>query len=41
MVTEAIIANLALVFRVFLVGGFLLILPHITRRGLFFGAYVG
>jgi uncharacterized protein with PQ loop repeat len=38
---EAMIANLALVFRVLLVGGILLILPRITRRGLLFGAYIG
>ncbi len=37
---EAMIANLALVFRVLLVGGILLILPRITRRGLLFGAYI-
>ena len=39
--TEAAIANLALGFRVLLVGGILLLLPRITRRGLLFGAYVG
>jgi Family of unknown function (DUF5808) len=39
--SEAAIANLALAFRVLLVGGILLLLPRITRRGLLFGAYVG
>ncbi len=39
--TEAAVANLALGFRVLLVGGILLLLPRITRRGLLFGAYVG
>ena len=39
--SEAVIANLALAFRVLLVGGILLLLPRITRRGLLFGAYVG
>ena len=39
--SEAAIANLALAFRVLLVGGILLMLPRITRRGLLFGAYVG
>jgi len=38
---EAVIANLALAFRVLLVGGILLLLPRITRRGLLFGAYIG
>ncbi len=38
---EAFIPNLALTLRVLLVGGFLLILPHITRKGLLFGAYIG
>lgn len=39
--TEAAVANLALGFRVLLIGGFLLVLPRITRKGLLFGAYVG
>lgn len=39
--TEAAIANLALAFRVLLVGGILLLLPRLTRKGLLFGAYVG
>ena len=39
--TEATVANLALGLRVLLVGGFLLILPRITRKGLLLGAYVG
>jgi hypothetical protein len=38
---EAIIANLALTLRVLVVGGFLLILPRISRKGLLFGAYIG
>ena len=38
---ESIVVILALTFRVFLVGGFLLILPKITRKGLLFGTYVG
>lgn len=39
--TDAVIANVALLLRVFLVGGFFLLLPRITRRGLLFGVYVG
>jgi len=39
--TEATVVNSFLIFRVILVGGFLLILPHVTRKGLFFGVYVG
>ena len=38
---EAIVVNLFLTARVLLVGGFLLILPRITRKGLLFGTYVG
>ncbi len=38
---EAFIATAALTIRVFLVGGILLVLPHITRKGLVFGTYVG
>jgi hypothetical protein len=38
---EAIVVNVALTVRVLLVGGFLLILPRITRKGLLFGTYVG
>lgn len=37
----SLVANLALAVRVAIVGAFLLILPHITRRGLLFGTYVG
>jgi uncharacterized membrane protein len=37
----SLVANLALAVRVMIVGGFLLILPHITRKGLLFGTYVG
>ena len=39
--SEMIIANVALTFRVFLLGGFLLLLPRVTRKGLLFGVYVG
>jgi len=39
--TETTLVNLILTFRVLLVGGVLLILPRITRKGLLFGAYVG
>jgi len=38
---EATVVNLALTIRVLLVGSILLILPHITRKGLLFGVYVG
>jgi hypothetical protein len=38
---EVVVVNLFLTIRVLLVGGFLLILPRITRKGLLFGAYVG
>jgi uncharacterized membrane protein len=38
---ETMFVNLALTVRVLLVGGFLLILPHIIRKGLLFGVYVG
>jgi uncharacterized membrane protein len=40
-VTEAGVVNLFLVVRVLLVGGILIILPRITRKGLLFGTYVG
>jgi len=39
--TEAMFVNMFLTIRVFLIGGFLLILPHIIRKGLLFGVYVG
>ncbi len=39
--TEAAVVNLFFTVRVFVVGGILLILPSITRKGLVFGAYVG
>jgi len=39
--TETIFVNLFLTIRVFLIGGFLLILPRIMRKGLLFGVYVG
>ena len=38
---EAAVVNLFLVVRVCLVGGILLVLPRITRKGLVFGTYVG
>ena len=38
---EVIVVNLFLLVRVFLVGGIFLMFPRITRRGLFFGVYVG
>ena len=39
--SETMFVNLALTLRVLLVGGFLLILPRIIRKGLLFGVYVG
>ncbi len=39
--TEAIVANVALIIRVSIVGGILLLYPRITRKGLLFGVYVG
>jgi hypothetical protein len=39
--TEAGVINLFLTVRVLLVGGILIILPRITRKGLLFGTYVG
>ena len=39
--TEAAVVNLFLTLRVLLIGGIFLILPHITRKGLLFGVYVG
>ena len=39
--TEAMVANLFTVLRVLLIGGILMVLPLITRKGLLFGAYVG
>jgi len=39
--SEANVVNSFLIFRVLLVGSFLLVLPHVTRKGLLFGAYVG
>ena len=38
---EAIVVNLFLTLRVLLIGGLLLILTRITRKGLLFGVYVG
>ena len=39
--TEAAFVNMFTVVRVLLVGGILIILPLITRKGLLFGVYVG
>ncbi len=39
--SEAVVVNLFLTVRVLVVGGALLVLPRITRKGLLFGAYVG
>ncbi|MGD2122924.1 MAG: hypothetical protein PVJ76_14320 [Gemmatimonadota bacterium] len=38
---EVLVVNLFLLLRVLLVGGIFLMFPRITRRGLFFGVYVG
>lgn len=38
---EAAVVNLFFTFRVFFVGAILLALPRISRRGLFFGTYLG
>jgi uncharacterized membrane protein len=38
---EAIVVNLFLWVRVFLVGGIFIMFPRITRKGLFFGVYMG
>ena len=38
---EVIVVNLFLLVRVFLVGGIFIMFPRITRKGLFFGVYVG
>jgi uncharacterized membrane protein len=38
---ETLVVNLFLWFRVFLVGGILILFPRITRKGLLFGVYVG
>jgi len=40
-VTEETVMNLFTILRGLIVGGFLFILPKITRKGLLFGAYVG
>ncbi len=39
--SEAVVVNLFLTVRVLLVGGILIALPSIMRKGLLFGAYVG
>jgi uncharacterized membrane protein len=38
---ETTVVNLFLTVRVLIVGGILLVIPHITRKGLLFGVYVG
>ena len=38
---EPTLVNLFLIIRVFLVGGLLFALPHIMRKGLVFGVYIG
>ncbi|MFH1765477.1 MAG: hypothetical protein ABIF09_14915 [Gemmatimonadota bacterium] len=38
---EPVVVNLFLTVRVLLVGGILLVLPRISRKGLLFGVYVG
>lgn len=39
--SEAAFVNMFTVIRVLLVGGILMVLPKITRKGLMFGAYIG
>jgi len=39
--SEAVVVNLATVLRTLILGGAMLIIPRITRKGLLFGAYVG
>ena len=39
--SEAVVVNLFLFVRILLVGGLLIVLPRITRKGLLFGVYVG
>ena len=38
---EATVVNIFLMIRILIVGGALLVIPHITRKGLLFGVYVG
>jgi hypothetical protein len=38
---ETFVVNFFLTLRVLMVGGILLVIPHITRKGLLFGVYVG
>ena len=38
---ETILVNVFLMIRVLIVGSILLVIPHITRKGLLFGVYVG
>ena len=39
--SEATVVNLFTVVRALLIGGFLMIIPLVTRKGLLFGVYVG
>jgi len=39
--SEATVVNMFLSIRVLIIGGALLVIPHITRKGLLFGVYVG
>jgi uncharacterized membrane protein len=39
--TESLIINAATVIRIVLVGGIMMVIPLVTRRGLLFGVYVG
>jgi hypothetical protein len=39
--TDVAVVNVFLTLRVLFLGGMLLALPHVTRRGLLFGVYVG
>ena len=39
--SEVVVVNLFLWVRVFLVGGIFIMFPRITRKGLFFGVYMG
>ena len=39
--TEAGVINIFTVVRILLVGGILIVIPLITRKGLLFGVYVG
>ncbi len=39
--TEAAVVNVFTILRALLLGGILFIFPHITRKGLLFGLYIG